>query len=144
MRTVVKRLSKLESSFDLGDGSDFANLTDDEIEIRLYDLARRGVAHPESLDPELVEKLQKIVAEAEEQIVAVARKQASPEYARHLAWLKSMWAQRSPGVEYVCDLFNARWGYGNWEKPNIMDRRRALRERADIAVLVGVGYAASA
>lgn len=110
-------------------------MTDDELRIMLLDAWRQILKASENLDSETVDPVAREVKEIEARIVAVARKQASPEYAAHLADLRKSWGQRSPGVEYVCDLFDTCRGY-DWEWPNVMERRRALRERPDIAALL--------
>jgi hypothetical protein len=112
------------------------HLTDDELEIHILDLSREIAAKPDVGTAEEIAGARARVEGTEARIVATAQKQGAPEYQRHLGFLQEAWAERSPGVEYVCDLFDMQWGYGDWEKPNVMARRRALRERPDIAALI--------
>ena len=111
-------------------------LTDDELEILILDLSREITSKPDVYTAEEVAEARARVEGIEARIVARARKQQSPEYQRHLRYLQEAWTERSPGVEYVCDLFDIQWGYGDWEKLNVIARRRALRERPDIAALI--------
>jgi hypothetical protein len=112
-------------------------LTDDELNIYLLVLNQAAAAAPDASDDERAEA----VAGAEiilADIRQMAAQQASPGYARHLDWCRSLWRKRTGRDEYqpaITGALNGMGEYDGWEKPRVMDRRAALRER--LPALIG-------
>ena len=109
MTNHAKRLERLESSHP----AERNLLTYDEINIRLMELADSTEAKVIRAD-----------------IVSTAKKQASPDYATHREWLRAMWFKRTKRYDYEHCLTGGGMGeYQDWDLPNVMQRRSALRKR---------------
>jgi hypothetical protein len=135
MKTLERRLARVGARLGPAKNAELVDhMTDDELEITILDLARTMSADPTST-PEKIAEARARITLIEGRITAAARKQQSPEYKLHLAWLRRLWDEDRRGP-YVCDLLDQASGYGDWERPNVMARRQALRERADIAALI--------
>jgi len=118
---MERRIRKLESV--LPDG--LAALTCDELEIHLLEI-NRVIAARESLSPDEREEREKHIAEIEADIIRTAEKQASPEYQAHLEHYRESWRKRTGQDDYVPAL--TEFGeHSDWEKPDVMARRSALR-----------------
>ena len=138
---IETRLARLEH-----DAADGGELTKDERNIEDWELARMVAEHAE-MPAELREKCKRLADEIEADILAQAAQIARPGYARHLDWCRSMWRKRTGKDDYVPALTGAMNGMGeyeDWDAPNVMQRRAALRARPDIQRLIGATHAAGA
>ena len=116
MANHARRLEKLEAArCETADG-----LTFDELNVRLL----LSAVEPDEISNDIRE---------------TAAKQASPEYEGHREWLRQMWRKRTNRVDYEHCLTGGSMGeYRDWELPNIMERRRALRASAIVQSLLKV------
>jgi len=136
------RLGRLEDNTSGGD--DLGQLTHDERTILQWQASRASAADPETSPGErdaCAQRIEKIEAD----IVAQAVQVESPDYARHLAWCRSMWKSRTGGDDYVPAVTGANNGYGeylDWDRPDIMQRRAALHALPEIRRLTGARGAA--
>ena len=140
-KAMSRRLERVQERLAPQDGSNpLTHLLNDELEILLLDTSAQILEEggPE-LDEERAKELRDRVSRIRGAIIATARKQASPEYQRHQEWLSATWRKRSNGSGYVCSLFDIESGYDDWDRPDVMRRRQALRERPDIAALIDCG-----
>jgi hypothetical protein len=83
---------------------------------------------------------QRRIEEVEADIVAQAAQVASPDYARHLAWCRSLWKSRTGRDDYVPAVTGAMNGcgeYNDWDAPDLMQRRAALHALPAIQRLTG-------
>ena len=130
---LSRRLLKLEAS---GPQEGLAELTDDELKVLLLETYR---ARTPDIEPEALGERQRHMAEIEADIIHTAQKQASPDYARHLDWCRSMWRKRTGRDDYVLALTGGNGGFGeyaDWDKPRVMERRAALRSQALVQELL--------
>jgi hypothetical protein len=137
-RALEARLARLER--EIGGSADE---TYDELNIRIWDMARELVARPDIPAAERDEWRQ-LVERIEADIVAQAAQLASPHDERHLAWVRAMWKSRTGKDDYVPAVTGAENGmgeYADWEAPNLMARRAALRARPDIQRLIAAAAA---
>src|SRR6185295_3341099 len=122
---IERRIRKLEGP----KGTDLEQLTDDELEIYLLEINRAIVA-AESVAQDEREECERHIAEIEADIIRGAEKQASPEYQAHLEHCCESWWNRTGQDDYVPALtgsISGRGEYADWEKPDVMARRAALR-----------------
>src|SRR5712664_1319265 len=119
MANHARRLEKLEAArSETADG-----LTFDELNVRLL-LCAATVG---------------VLDEISNDISETVAKQASPEYEGHREWLRRMWRKRTNQIDYEHCLTGGAMGeYRDWELPNIMERRRALRTSAIVQSLLKV------
>jgi len=119
---IERRIRKLEGP----KGTDLEQLTDDELEIYLLEINRAIVAD-ESVAQDEREECERHIAEIEADIIRGAEKQASPEYQAHLEHCRESWRKRTGRDDYVPALFYRNGFERDLDKPNVMERRSALR-----------------
>jgi hypothetical protein len=138
-RALEARLERLEDEAAGHDELD--QLTYDELMILRWYLARDLVADPKTSPGERAAR-QRQIEDVEADIVAQAAQVASPDYARHLAWCRSLWKSRTGRDDYVPAVTGAMNGYGeynDWDAPDLMQRRAALHALPEIQRLTGAG-----
>jgi hypothetical protein len=131
------RVARLEDGISGED--DLGRLTNDERNILLWQASRALAADPET-SPGQRDACQQRIERIEADIVAQATQVASPDYAAHLEWCRSMWKSRSGRDDYVPAVTGANNGYGEylgWDLPDIMQRRAALHALPEIQRLTG-------
>jgi hypothetical protein len=136
-RALEGRVERLEDD-NAGD-DDLGQLTYDELMILRWYLARDLVADPKT-SPGQRAACQRQIEDVEADIVAQAAQVASPDYARHLAWCRSLWKSRTGRDDYVPAVTGAMNEYGeyhNWDAPDLMRRRAALHALPAIRRLTG-------
>jgi hypothetical protein len=136
------RLDRLDDTAEPDD--ELGELTYDELMILRWYLARDLVADPKTPSGERAAG-ERQIEDVEADIVAQAAQVASADYARHLAWCRSMWKSRTGRDDYVPAVTGAMNGYGeylDWDRPDIMQRRAALHALPEIQRLTGAGAAA--
>jgi len=119
---IERRIRKLEGP----KGTELEQLTDDELEIYLLEINRAIVAD-ESVAQDEREECERHIAEIEADIIRGAEKQASPEYQAHLEHCRENWRKRTGRDDYVPALFYRNGFERDLDKPNVMERRSALR-----------------
>lgn len=117
-----KRLERLEMK--RGQANEFSHLAADEISVLLLE----NMLEMQSKGADQYDlRIDSIKAD----IISTATKQECPEYQQHLEWCRKAWAMRdknTPFVPAVIGGANGGWGeYNDWDLPNIMERRAALR-----------------
>jgi hypothetical protein len=121
---IERRLRKLEGP----QGTELEQLTADELQIYLLEVSRAILAD-ESVAQDKREARERRIAEIEADIIKMATKQASPEYARHLEWCRARWRGRTGQNDYVPALTGSNNGFGeysDWEKPDVMANKGHL------------------
>jgi hypothetical protein len=139
-RALEARLDRLEDDTAEPD-DELGELTYDELMILRWYMARDLVADPKTPPGERAAG-QRQIEEVEADIVAQAAQVASADYARHLAWCRSMWRSRTGRDDYVPAVTGAMNGYGeylDWDRSDIMQRRAALHALPAIRRLTGAG-----
>ena len=135
--SLGRRIAKLESSKRIAAQD---QRTFDELNIALLDCYREIVADP-SAQSDKKAAANRMVAEIEADIQAMACKQCELSYTVHLAYVAKFWG----GVgSYVPALTRAWCGmaeYDGDEFVDLMERRSKLRVRPDIARLISLGSA---
>ena len=124
-----RRIRKLESSIPGG----ISAWTSDELCVRILELSKTAVV--ETFSAEEREQLEEAIADIEDDMIRLAAKQASSDYAKHLEWCRKMWRVRSKTSKYEPALTGADGGMGeyqDWDKPELMARRRALRDNLTV------------
>jgi hypothetical protein len=129
-RALEARLTRLER--ELGGSPDETN---DELNIRLWDMARELLARPDAT-AEMRDQFRQVAERIEADIKAQAAQGASADYVRHLAWERAMWKSRTGRDDYV-PAVTGMGEYDDWDAPDIMARRAALRARPDVQGLIG-------
>jgi hypothetical protein len=133
-RALEARLARLEREIGIS-----ADETYDELNIRLWDMVRELLARPDAT-AEMRDQSRQVAERIEADIKAQAAQVASADYATHLAWVRAMWKSATGKDDYVPAVTGAENGMGeyeDWEAPNVMARRAALRARPDIQRLIG-------
>jgi hypothetical protein len=131
-----QRITKLEQVH----GSNFRR-TWDELQFALLDLLRDILARGDSsLSEEDRAEVTAHIARIEADIAATAAMQASQEYSAHLKWCRAMWGKKT-GNKYVmavtgASVYGGNTEYMDWDAPNIMEKRAALRARQDVKELI--------
>ena len=123
---MEKRIRKLEGKPKEG----LAVMTADELDIMILELTRLCLSF-EPADAETRRTFSETVAQIEADIISTAIEQATPRYEEHLDWCRAIWRKRTGKSDYVPALFY-RGGFRentDWEMPDIMARRSALREK---------------
>lgn len=138
MNSLERRLKKLEGS--VASETDLRaavrDLTGDQLQVRLLIVWHRIVKDYSSKIPDVeIEKAKAEIQKIENEIVRCKLKRAKPEYQRHIKWVESGWRQH-PGArgEYVPALLKDE--YDGIHKPDIMDRRRAVRAEPLVAMVL--------
>ena len=125
---IERRIRKLEGKPKEG----LTAMTWDELDIMILDLSRLTVQFAkESGNAEGLKDASRTVAEIEADIIKSAIEQTKPSYEGHLDWCRAMWRKRTGKDDYTPALFH-RGGLGeycNWDMPDIMARRSALRAK---------------
>jgi hypothetical protein len=133
---MARRLLRLEENRPQGE---LEELTWDELKVLCLEVTREILASDESLEPEERERCERSIAEIEADLMRLARKQVSAEYAQHLDYCRSLWAKRG-GNKYEPALTAGDGGMGeyqDWDKPRVMERRKALRSHPIVQELIG-------
>lgn len=126
MVTAASRAKRLERLENAHAATCYGSLTADELNVRLLE---------QSPDEKLVSE---IVADIRE----TAQKQTGAAYEHHLEWIRAMWRKRTGRNDYQPGLTGGGMGeYQDWDKPNVMQRRAALRLNPRVkAILKGVKH----
>jgi hypothetical protein len=131
---IASRIIKLEAK---RQASRYDDLTDDELQLAIYENAVAVMAHP-TADATEVDAAAVAAEEIRRDIVATAQRIRSPEY--------QAWIVREFGASHVCAVTGRSWpGTGeraDLHKPHAMERRAQLRNSPIVqSILLEAGLA---
>jgi hypothetical protein len=126
-RVIELRLKRLEAQ---KHASGYSDLTDDELQIAIYQISLSVMQHP-GMEERDVEAAAAAIAEVRGDIVTTARRLLDPDYQE---WLKRCFpASHVPAVTGGT-LANGMNEYADQHSPRVMERRMALSLRSGSVV----------
>lgn len=137
---IERRLEKLEFQAGRRRVHTWDELNINFLEGAWHLLTKYGDCELDANSTALLERCRKHVLKIEDEIIREAAKRASPPDEAHkfsYQWNRDIWRKRTAGaIDYVPPLMGRD---SDWDAPNIMARRAALRSSPDIAALLKQG-----
>ena len=140
--SIRTRIDKLETVFHLSSKEEFFRLffeemTYDEQQVYLLRSCQSLLQDPDTSD-EARKKFSEQVEHIETAIREMSLNEKSPECARHFEECRGWWQKRGHTEDYVPALMMCHFNVDctqDWHKPNLMQRRLALRANSEIQAL---------
>jgi hypothetical protein len=127
-RVIELRLKKLEMH---RQATAYSDLTYDELQLAIYEIAQRIVACPDA-DPADAEAAATEAADIRNDITVTARRTLDPDY--------QSWIKREFGSSHVsavtCGTWHASGENNDLRKPRVMERRAALRNSVTVQTIL--------